>query len=751
MKKALCFLAIALVFGAFCENARAQIPNVRISSPSFQLQNEEQVFFSPIDNTIVLATWRDFRLGYRRCAIGRSADGGATWSDSLNELMVDMDNWQSDPTMVVDADGNFICSYLDFSPNVPSYTDSSFIAFIRSTDNGATWGGPYQVSTAHGPWFEDKQFIAADRTSGPNRGNVYVAWARFPNPTRMMFARSTNGGVTFDDTLIIGPSQIHEPCGDPIDAGQFAQPIVGADGSVYVFWSGYQLYPGVCDGYYAMKMSKSFDGGQTWPIMSQPICGYNPISYVDGGIDVYNCPAGDADISGGPYSGRIYISTTNGNQDGPYYHGDIVMIKSEDGGSTWSAPLRVNDDPLGGNFDQFHPWLIVNEDGVIATIFYDQRMDPNHFMFDVFAAYSFDGGETFTTNHRLTEVSSSPDDLKAKSFVSVRDASRPDEGLFDEHGVYQFLTPMAGRIAEYIGVTAYHDNIVAVWTDTRNGNQDVYGAYYTLPFLRPRLYGVADGGYMAGNDSLYWSTCWHEGDVSYRLEIDDDPLFASLDLSADVIDNKLYPASLPAVPDGDYYWRVKAFRAVENDSTEYSPVWSFTLDRQDPAPVTLIEPSDGGLMPESRPMFTWSSSKSAGESPEFFEIEIAGDPGFSGMPPYFHYTGLTATTFQIPDSLPNVRIFYWRVNHYDLAGNASGYCPANTFFRYICGDANGDGSLNVGDAVYLIGYVFRGGKAPYPVCAGNANGDSGTNLGDAVYMISYVFKGGAPPVETCCP
>ena len=71
--------------------------------------------------------------------------------------------------------------------------------------------------------------------------------------------------------------------------------------------------------------------------------------------------------------------------------------------------------------------------------------------------------------------------------------------------------------------------------------------------------------------------------------------------------------------------------------------------------------------------------------------------------------------------------------------------------EYICSDANGDGSVNVGDAVFLISYVFKGGAAPNPVCVGDANGDGSTNVGDAVYLINYVFKGGAPPVETCCP
>jgi hypothetical protein len=65
----------------------------------------------------------------------------------------------------------------------------------------------------------------------------------------------------------------------------------------------------------------------------------------------------------------------------------------------------------------------------------------------------------------------------------------------------------------------------------------------------------------------------------------------------------------------------------------------------------------------------------------------------------------------------------------------------------IPGDANGDGSVNVGDAVYIIAYVFKGGPppVPYPICSGDANCDCTVNVGDAVYVISYVFKGGPPP------
>ncbi len=67
---------------------------------------------------------------------------------------------------------------------------------------------------------------------------------------------------------------------------------------------------------------------------------------------------------------------------------------------------------------------------------------------------------------------------------------------------------------------------------------------------------------------------------------------------------------------------------------------------------------------------------------------------------------------------------------------------------YIAGDANTDLTANVGDAVYLINFVFKDGSPPVPIESGDANLDNDTNVGDAVYLINFVFKSGPPP---CCP
>ncbi len=66
----------------------------------------------------------------------------------------------------------------------------------------------------------------------------------------------------------------------------------------------------------------------------------------------------------------------------------------------------------------------------------------------------------------------------------------------------------------------------------------------------------------------------------------------------------------------------------------------------------------------------------------------------------------------------------------------------------LCGDANGTGSINISDAVFVINYIFAGGAAPSPLCLGDANGTGSVNISDAVYIINFIFGGGPAPF---CP
>lgn len=91
-------------------------------------------------------------------------------------------------------------------------------------------------------------------------------------------------------------------------------------------------------------------------------------------------------------------------------------------------------------------------------------------------------------------------------------------------------------------------------------------------------------------------------------------------------------------------------------------------------------------------------------------------------------------------SLPDRNVIYF--------GTVYGVYRYTDMMQFICGDADGSGSVNVGDAVFLINYIFKGGPAPDPLESGDANCDGAVNIGDAVYLINYIFKGGPEP---CCP
>ncbi|MGB2768293.1 MAG: dockerin type I repeat-containing protein [Candidatus Zixiibacteriota bacterium] len=78
----------------------------------------------------------------------------------------------------------------------------------------------------------------------------------------------------------------------------------------------------------------------------------------------------------------------------------------------------------------------------------------------------------------------------------------------------------------------------------------------------------------------------------------------------------------------------------------------------------------------------------------------------------------------------------------DNYGVEAGFVYASHVDR---GDVNVDGIINVGDVVYLVSYLYKGGPEPCPVEAGDVTLDGVVNVGDIVYLVSYLYKGGPPP------
>ena len=419
--------------------------NIKINNDATtEVQNEEQIVMNPNDTTNLVAVWRDFRVGYRQVAYAYSFDGGLTWGQ---DLFVEPEYiWDSDPGITVDTAGNFYAVILSYTG---STSEPNGLFVYKSTDGGVTWSDPVTVINGVPGVFEDKELIACDRSGGPYTDNLYVAWTRFYS-TQILMCRSTDEGNSF-----VGPVTISD-----MNGVQWPVPCVGPNSEVYVAWVQYS--PG------AIRFDCSTDGGETFgtDITIQNVSFVS--GYIYGDIMVFSFPAIDVDITGGPYNGNIYVAYmdyASGNTDT-----DIYFTCSTDGGNSWSQKIRINDDPLNNGCDQFHPWLFVAPDGNIIVVFLDRRLDSGNLLMDLYMTTSTDGGNSWSSNERITTVSSDP---TAGSVFSTSNQPLNKFPIKINHPV--ILTGRAGLIGEYIGVTASSINdIHPIWTDTRFGNQDVF-------------------------------------------------------------------------------------------------------------------------------------------------------------------------------------------------------------------------------------------------------------------------------------
>lgn len=406
-----------------------------------QVQNEEQVVVDPNNPDHVVAVWRDFRLGYREVAFATTFN---QWRTVARETLYYAHGssylYDSDPGLTVDSSGNFYVVILSF--NDTAHPNALYVK--KSTDGGLTWGPNATVVDNVSGYFEDKELIACDRTNSPYKGYVYVTWARFGSAEQVMMCRSTNGGVSFSAPLAVSG----------LGSLQWPVPAIGPNGELYIAW----------DAYSAIQFSKSTDGGVTFNgthTIQNVGFGYG---YINGSIGTFSYPAIDVDITAGPRRGWVYCVYEDLEQGTTSDSLDMYFTKSTNGGTTWSAPTRINDDTLNNRRDQFHPWMTVDSHGNIHACWLDRRLDPANMFMDCYYSFSTDGGTTWAKNQRVSTVSSDP------RLVPKRGRPwRPEMPLAD-------ALP-SEWLGEYIGIAAADTlHVYPVWTDTRNGNQDAFGA-----------------------------------------------------------------------------------------------------------------------------------------------------------------------------------------------------------------------------------------------------------------------------------
>ncbi|MCH9031682.1 MAG: VCBS repeat-containing protein [candidate division Zixibacteria bacterium] len=150
-------------------------------------------------------------------------------------------------------------------------------------------------------------------------------------------------------------------------------------------------------------------------------------------------------------------------------------------------------------------------------------------------------------------------------------------------------------------------------------------------------------------------------------------------------------------------------------------------------------PVNGAFSFFNTPTFLWS-----GAGP--FDFELATDIGFNNI---IHNAQINETIYSLPLTLsaPDTTIYYWRVK--PVAANEFESIYALNIIpgaNGSCGDVDGGGSVNIGDAIFLLTYIFRNGDAPDPIGRGDTNGSGDVNIADATHLIKYIFIGGLPPI-----
>ncbi len=73
-----------------------------------------------------------------------------------------------------------------------------------------------------------------------------------------------------------------------------------------------------------------------------------------------------------------------------------------------------------------------------------------------------------------------------------------------------------------------------------------------------------------------------------------------------------------------------------------------------------------------------------------------------------------------------------------------GVDPVVAFVRANC---NGDGGVDISDAVCILNWLFAGAPEPGCLASLNANGDGEVNITDPVWLLSFLFAGGPAPME----
>lgn len=427
----ICLIVSSIVFtqcsrksAARMELVNGGIKDVMIHSGQGVGPCEPTICISPVDPNIVIA-------GSVLDNVYVSKNGGKSWEKNKLKSTYGV---YGDPVIRFDNKGKAYYAHLS-NPDGKAYSSQSFLDRIvvqSSEDNGQSWTNgsfpPGDTLTDH-----DKHWLAVD----PLTNAMLMSWTEFdkygskdPNDkSRILFSKSSDGGDTWTSPLAI--SQFEGDCIDDDKTTEGCTPAVGVNGDYYLTWS------------YDDKIyfDKSTDGGKTW-LSTDIVVADQPGGWtynIEGLGRCNGMPIIEVDHSNSKNRGTLYINWSD--QRNGEENTDVWLSKSNDGGMTWSNPIRVNDDK--GSAQQFLTWMDVDPiTGNIFIVFYDRR-GASGTNTNVYLAYSTDGGNSFV-NMQINKKT-----FEAKEFVFFGD---------------------------YNDISAYNGRVRPIWTQQDNYKLSVHTA-----------------------------------------------------------------------------------------------------------------------------------------------------------------------------------------------------------------------------------------------------------------------------------
>jgi len=377
--------------------------------------NEPSIAVDPTNHNKMTIGWRQFNSvgsDFRQAGWGYTANAGSSWTFPG---VLEPNVFRSDPVLNSDDTGTFF--YL-------SLLQTFFDTMWRSLDGGMSWTN---IAPADGG---DKQWFTIDNTTSTGRGFQYQAWSTSGNNygTRQ-FTRSTDGGFTWLNPINIP----HTPAWGTLD--------VDSNGTLFI--GGENLSDGQM---WCVRSTDAKNGGVT-PTFDQST------AVNLGGEIVYG-----GNINPGGLAGQVFLkvdrsgTATNNNvymvgslSPNGFDPTNVMFVRSTDSGQTFSAPRRINDDPVNSTKWHWFGTLAIAPNGRIDVVWLDSRNAANNTDSQLFYSFSTDGGDTWSPN------------------VAVSNSFNPFLGY-----------PIQNKMGDYINIVSDNTGGDVAYTATFNLEEDVY-------------------------------------------------------------------------------------------------------------------------------------------------------------------------------------------------------------------------------------------------------------------------------------